>query len=160
DFGIARANTIKVNMTRGILGTLNYMAPEQWDSTGTVDSRADAFAAGAVFYELLSGEKAFPGNDVPSIYRQIATHPPEPLEKRHPNLDPDLIAIVNRCLEKRPADRYADMVAVRADLGVIRQRLAARDAAVTLVRPARTFVNDAQRAIEQGDFTLALKAVE
>jgi len=67
---------------------------------------------------------------------------------------------VNRCLEKRPADRYADMVAVRADLGVIRQRLAARDAAVTLVRPARTFVNDAQRALEQGDFTLALKAVE
>ena len=38
DFGIARANTIKVNMTRGILGTLNYMAPEQWDSTGTVDA--------------------------------------------------------------------------------------------------------------------------
>src|SRR4029079_18187847 len=72
----------------------------------------------------------------------------------------DLIAIVNRCLEKRPADRYADMVAVRADLGVIRQRLPPRDAAVTLVRPARTFVNDAQRALEQGDFTLALKAVE
>src|SRR5205823_8300456 len=63
DFGIARANTIKANMTRGILGTLNYMAPEQWEATVSVDSRADVFASGAVFYELLSGQKAFPGND-------------------------------------------------------------------------------------------------
>ena len=87
DFGIARANTIKANMTRGILGTLNYMAPEQWEASVSVDSRADVFASGAVFYELLSGQKAFPGNDVPSIYRQISSLAPEPLEKFHANLN-------------------------------------------------------------------------
>src|SRR6185295_11300679 len=57
DFGIARSDMIKGNMTRGILGTLNYMAPEQWTDTGSVDLRADVFAAGAVFYELLSAKK-------------------------------------------------------------------------------------------------------
>ena len=159
DFGIARSNMIKGNMTRGILGTLNYMAPEQWTDTGSVDLRADVFASGAVFYELLSAKKAFPAVDIPSIYRQISSLAPEPLERRQTDLDPELIAVVNRCLEKNPADRYPDMDAVGARLAAIRRRLAADAASTTIIR-LPTFVAEAQQAMDRGDFVVALNACE
>ncbi len=162
DFGIARATAIQVGTmkTRGIMGTLNYMAPEQWEATSSVDARADIFASGAVFYELLSGRRAFPGSDVPTIYRQIAMLDPKPLEAWSPHLDAELIAIVNRCLAKRPADRYPDMDAVRADLAAYRRQLSSRDATVLQGRPARRLLDEAQQALESGDFTRALRASE
>src|SRR5258708_32616848 len=104
-----------------VMGTLNYMAPEQMAGQ-SVDARADMFSAGAVFYELLSHRRAFPG-ELPGIVHKILTASREPLETVAPNLAPDLTAIVNRGLEKEPGDRYADSAAVRKDLAVVRQRV-------------------------------------
>src|ERR1700732_4050648 len=63
DFGIARLTDVGGGLTKAniMLGTLNYMAPEQMMGQG-VDARADMFSAGAVFYELLTYQRAFPGD--------------------------------------------------------------------------------------------------
>ena len=152
DFGIARANAWSKTMTQGIVGTFNYMAPEQWEPNGSVAPPTDVFAAGAVFYELLCGHKAFPGHDIPAIFRQITNQAPEALENRLPGLEPDLIAVVNRCLEKEPGNRYQELDTVRTRLEHIRLRVAAREADRTSVMPVRSIIAEAGRAFEQGDF--------
>src|SRR5207248_2305829 len=86
-----------------------------------IDGRADMFSAGAVFYELLSYHRAFPG-EPPAIFQKIFAEEPEPLGRLCPGLDPDLVAIVDRCLRKKPEERYADCGAVREALAGVRRR--------------------------------------
>jgi serine/threonine protein kinase len=121
DFGIARISDARGLNTQGSIGTLNYMAPEQMMGL-IVDARADMFAAGAVFYELLAYRQAFPGGLDAGILYKIVNATFEPLQAVDPSLDPELIAVVNRCLEKSPDSRYADMAAVRRDLVPLRRR--------------------------------------
>ena len=60
------------------MGTLNYIAPEQLSAEPIIDGRADMFSAGAVFYELLSYQRAFPG-EPPAIFQKIFGEEPKPL---------------------------------------------------------------------------------
>jgi len=122
DFGIARIHGSGLTQSGAVIGTLNYMAPEQLAGE-PVDSRADVFSAGAVFYELLAYQRAFPGS-FPEILQKIMTDAPPPLERLDPQLDTDVIAVVNRCLAKRADDRYPDFGAVRAALDAVRARTA------------------------------------
>src|SRR6185369_10517994 len=98
------------------------MAPEQMMGLPDVDARADMFSAGAVFYELLVYKQAFPGGLESGILHKIINANPEPLLTLDPSLDPALVAVVNRCLEKSRENRYADMAAVRRDLVALRRR--------------------------------------
>ncbi len=126
DFGIARHGTTGAITQAGqVIGTYNYMAPEQLAGE-VVDGRADLFAAGAVFYELLSYRRAFPG-EPPAILRRIFIDNPEPLEQVCAGLSPEIIAIVNRCLAKQPNERYVDFAAFRAALSVARHQLTVQD---------------------------------
>jgi len=126
DFGIARisdAGAGGIKTQAGMLmGTLNYMAPEQMMGLPDVDARADMFSAGAVFYELLACKQAFPGGLESGILHKIINASPEPLQTLDPALDPAIVAVVNRCLEKARENRYADMAAVRRDLVALRRR--------------------------------------
>jgi serine/threonine-protein kinase len=122
DFGMARMGRSKNTQAGQITGTLNYMAPEQ--ITGmAADSRGDVFSIGAVFYELLSYRKAFPGDTPSTIIHEVLYRQPEPLEILDPNLDPALISTVTRCLEKQPEVRHADLGAVRKALVAVSHRL-------------------------------------
>jgi eukaryotic-like serine/threonine-protein kinase len=126
DFGIADAGGTGSTHTDAMIGTVNYMAPEQIGGRA-VDARADLFSAGAVFYELLSHRRAF-SDDVESGVRQmIVSGRPEPLEAIQPDLDDRIVALVNRCLEKAPTRRYQDMAAIREELGTIRRRFASKE---------------------------------
>src|SRR5712692_387944 len=127
DFGIARVSDGSgggIKTQAGMLmGTLNYMAPEQMMGLPDVDARADQFSAGAVFYELLAYRQAFPGGLETGILHKIINANPDPLLSIDPRLDPGLVAIVNKCLDKSRDNRYADMAAVRRDLAAVRRRL-------------------------------------
>jgi tRNA A-37 threonylcarbamoyl transferase component Bud32 len=127
DFGIARGtssgSTHTATQAGTILGTLNYMSPEQL-SGRTVDHRTDIFSAGAVFYEVFAGRMAFPGDIQSGVLHFImSSGPVEPLAKVCPTLDPALLAFVERCLARDVEARYADLSAARRDLAAIRHRL-------------------------------------
>src|SRR5262245_36916823 len=126
DFGIARVSDAGggIKTQAGMLmGTLNYMSPEQMMGLPDIDARADMFSAGAVFYELLTYQQAFPGGLERGILHKIINVSPEPMHNIDPKLDPGLVAIVNKCLEKSKEDRYPDMAAVRRELAALRRRL-------------------------------------
>ena len=114
DFGIARSLQTNVSrFTQGI-GTPNYMAPEQF--MGQMDHRSDIYAIGAVCYELLSYQQAVEGDSAFAVIGKIVLETPPPLADVCPGVDPAIIAIVNKALEKDPAQRYQDLEAMRADI--------------------------------------------
>lgn len=98
-----------------IVGTPQYMSPEQL-SGDRIDSRSDQFALGVVLYQMLSAYPPFDGPTVPSIIRDILLTTPDPLHALRPDLPRDLEDVVNRCLEKDPADRFSSTAEVAAAL--------------------------------------------
>ena len=88
-----------------VLGTVGYMAPEQVRGL-PVDHRADLFALGAILYELLSGRRAFSRDTAPETMTAILNEDPADLSAAAGAIPPDLVRIVNRCLEKRPSERF------------------------------------------------------
>jgi eukaryotic-like serine/threonine-protein kinase len=89
-----------------VVGTPSYMSPEQIASR-PVDARSDIFAAGVIVYEMLSGHHPFRGQTGVETMAAILQATPEPLSGRGRAIPRDLIAIVTRCLQKSPADRFA-----------------------------------------------------
>ncbi|HEV8309236.1 MAG TPA: protein kinase [Methylomirabilota bacterium] len=118
DFGIARLQTSELTRTGLVMGTPNYMSPEQARGRRT-DARSDIFSVGVVFYELLSGQKPFGGEDYFETMEKVRSEPPPPLEELAPSLPPALVRAVSRALAKDPAARYQSLDALRADLEVV-----------------------------------------
>jgi Tol biopolymer transport system component len=87
-----------------ILGTLQYMAPEQLEGQ-EADARADIFAFGAVLYEMVTGRKAFEGKSQPHLIAAIMSVDPDPVSKTVPAVPPALDFLVTRCLAKDPEQR-------------------------------------------------------
>ena len=110
DFGVAKAlseATGRQSLTTvGMaLGTPTYMAPEQAVADPHVDHRADIYAFGVVGYELLAGRPPFAGATAQQVLAAHVTATPDPITMYRP-VPPALAALVMRCLEKRPADRW------------------------------------------------------
>jgi serine/threonine-protein kinase len=99
--------TRKLNTTPGaVMGTLGYMSPEQVDGK-PVDYRSDIFSFGVVLYEMLAGRRAFPRREtLRETLHAIAAEDPPLLSELNPHLSPSLEKLVERCLEKRPEDRF------------------------------------------------------
>lgn len=92
-----------------VLGTLDYMAPEQWEDSRAVDIRADIYSLGCTFYHLLAGKPPFGSADFPSLMKQMWAHvqaPIPPLRERRPEVAPPVVAILERMLAKKPGDRF------------------------------------------------------
>jgi tetratricopeptide (TPR) repeat protein len=111
DFGVAKAVSEATGRERlttaGVaLGTPAYMAPEQASADPHLDQRVDIYAMGAVAYELLTGRAVFLGTTPQMVLSAHMTEPPQPLTKYRQSIPAALEAIVLRCLEKRPADRW------------------------------------------------------
>jgi len=87
-----------------ILGTLQYMAPEQLEAK-EVDARTDIFAFGVVVYEMATGQKAFEGKSQASVIGAILKDDPPPMSSHEPMTPPALDRIVKRCLAKEPDER-------------------------------------------------------
>jgi serine/threonine protein kinase len=108
DFGIARADDAGVGETRGLIGSPRYMPPECVEGR-EVDHRGDIFAVGTVFYELLSGSRAFTGYDVRQILAKVKSRDPVPVHRIDDRLPEELSAIVATAMTKDAEARYASM---------------------------------------------------
>src|SRR3954469_3544511 len=106
DFGIARISDNSMTKTGQIVGTINYMSPEQFNGH-VVDGRSDIFSAGVMFYEFLTGVLPFDGNETPTVILKILNDPPPPLKEHLQNFPPELEEIVIKALTKDREDRYA-----------------------------------------------------
>jgi tetratricopeptide (TPR) repeat protein len=111
DFGVAKAvsaSSGKSSLTSlGVaLGTPAYMAPEQAAADPHVDHRADIYAVGTLAYEMLAGRTPFTAPTPQALLAAHITQTPEPVSRHRSAVSPALNAVLMRCLEKRPADRW------------------------------------------------------
>ncbi|MFL5956778.1 MAG: PASTA domain-containing protein, partial [Solirubrobacterales bacterium] len=120
DFGIARAGASDMTETGSIMGTAQYLSPEQAQGHA-VSAQSDLYAIGIVLYELLTGHVPFDGDSPVTIALKQVSELPIPPSAYNPAIPPELDAIVLRALEKDPARRYAgadEMIAVLEELHV------------------------------------------
>jgi hypothetical protein len=121
-FGTSKAAASGVTGPDTLTGSFNYLSPEQVRGQ-PVDYRSDIFSAGAVAFELLCYDQAFPGGLGNGVLDRIATHPAPSLSQVLPGIDRDIERIVSRALEKDPGRRYQDVGELHRDLTKVRRRL-------------------------------------
>jgi len=105
DFGICRFVNMEVTITTSSMGTPNYMSPEQCRG-GPVDGRSDLFAAGATLFEMVAGERAFPGHNVAEVTHRIQNEPLPMLPAPVRAVAPRLQLVLERAMGKQPEDRF------------------------------------------------------
>jgi serine/threonine-protein kinase len=143
DFGLARMVTSELTASNMMLGTLNYMAPEQVRGE-RIDHRADIFSFGVVLYEILSGRKAFQGDSFATTLYKILQDVPEPLLNIDATLPYEVVRLVEKAIAKGRDDRYQDLSELSRDLALQRQHLAIADVPTT-VAPAHRIPSDPPR---------------
>ena len=145
DFGLARLGGSDMTQDGIVLGTPNYMSPEQ--ALGDrVDGRTDIFSAGGVFYEMLAGRKPFDAETTPGVLYQVVHKDPVPLRKWAPDVPPIVVEVVDRCLAKDKNHRFQNGRQLRAALGVVRQAYeAGRLETATLAEESQRAHEDARR---------------
>lgn len=119
DFGISKIETGDTELTaeQTIMGTPHYMAPEQIKSgAAAVDGRADLFALGAILYECLTAELAFPGDSFPEVVHAVCYGERPALREKRPELSEDLECALSRLMEADPEVRYPDVQSAWQDL--------------------------------------------
>jgi eukaryotic-like serine/threonine-protein kinase len=107
DFGIARAGASDMTETGSIMGTAQYLSPEQAQGQ-PVDARSDLYSIGVVLYELLTGVPPFDADSPVTIALKQVSEDPLPPSLRNPAVTPALEAVVMRALRKDPAERFQD----------------------------------------------------
>jgi eukaryotic-like serine/threonine-protein kinase len=118
DFGIARAGASQMTEEGAIIGTAQYLSPEQARGA-PVDQTSDLYSTGIVLYELLTGEVPFTGETPVEIAMKHLTEVPEPPSEHRVEVPEDLDLVVVRALAKEPADRYQSAAAMDADLETV-----------------------------------------
>ena len=118
DFGIARAGTSEMTEAGSIVGTAQYLSPEQARGA-PVDESSDLYSTGIVLYELLTGTVPFTGETPVEIAMKHLSQTPEPPSARRPEIPRDLDLVVLRALAKEPADRYRSAGELDRDLELV-----------------------------------------
>jgi eukaryotic-like serine/threonine-protein kinase len=128
DFGIARSLDVEHGMTQTgtVLGTSNYIAPEQ-ASGRPVDAQTDVYSLGVVLFELLTGEVPFPGDNFVTVAMKHINEPPPSLLEKRPDVPLRLAAVVDRALEKDQRDRFVSMHEFASELETVLAELGSPD---------------------------------
>jgi WD40 repeat protein/tRNA A-37 threonylcarbamoyl transferase component Bud32 len=119
DFGLAKRVEGNPNLTRTgtIVGTANYMAPEQAaGKSGNLATAADVHSLGAMLYEMLTGRPPFQADNLLDTILQVRTEKPPAPRSLNPRVDGDLETVCLKCLEKEPGHRYGSAAALADDL--------------------------------------------
>ncbi|MGP0100446.1 MAG: Stk1 family PASTA domain-containing Ser/Thr kinase [Solirubrobacteraceae bacterium] len=143
DFGIARAGASDMTLTGSIMGTAQYLSPEQAQGLA-VSAASDLYSIGVILYELLTGVVPFEGETAVAIaFKQVSAEPYPP-SALNPALPHTLDAVVLRALAKDPAQRYADADELIAALERERQLLPALSGAAATTAIPDGYVHHAQ----------------
>ena len=114
DFGVSKSmgsltgDGGSLTRTKTMLGSPLYMAPEQMRSARDVNATADVWALGVVLFELLTGRWPFEAETMPDLCLKVVSEPPLSLASIRPEVPAVLVAVIERCLSKDPAGRYAN----------------------------------------------------
>lgn len=138
DFGIAKLLAPRPNATASIetaflAGTPLYMSPEQAEGKA-IDARTDIWSLGVLYAEALTGQNLFAASGTIAVLNRIVHEEPTPLRDLRPDVGPEAERIVNRALQKDPADRYQTVNRIAADLSTL---LASFSSTTTIATPAR-----------------------
>ncbi len=146
DFGTALAPMpeTKPRGTRQLVGTPNYMSPEQADGS-PLDARSDIFSLGTILYELLSGRRAFEGRTVDETLDQVLAATPKAVDRIRPETPAALVDIVAKAMAKEPAARYQKAAELRNALADFVDGSRASADAALVASPAEPKANAAQR---------------
>ena len=105
DFGVAKIQSHQMTQAGSMVGTPNYMSPEQIQGQ-PVDGRSDQFSLAVIAYELLTGEKPFTADSLAALAFRIVKEDPAPVQRLNPTLDWPVDTVLRRALSKNAADRY------------------------------------------------------
>ena len=145
DFGIARAGTSQMTEAGSIIGTAQYLSPEQAKGA-PVDQTSDLYSVGVVLYELLTGVVPFSGETPVEIAMKHLSSVPEPPSARRADVPRDLDLVVMRALAKDPSERYQSAEEMDADLRRINRGIAispvTEEAATAIIARPPTAVTD------------------
>lgn len=113
DFGISKFSTAgSATRTGSMLGTPQYMAPEQMGDSSRVDGRADVYSVGVILFEMLAGRPPFEADTIPGLIMKVVSQPPPELSVLRPDLPPAVCAIVHRAMAKLADERLPSIGAL------------------------------------------------
>jgi serine/threonine protein kinase len=141
DFGIARIEGSAMTLDGTMVGSLNYMSPEQMLGK-VVDPRSDMFSLGSVAYELLCYQQAFKGSMNDGLLQRLPNEDPPPLSSIRKDLPVELEQIIARALQKSPDHRYPDLEAMRDAILEVKRGLGQDDVRTIVVRPRARDIPD------------------
>ncbi len=133
DFGISKVtdslpsgSALSMTDATALMGSPNYMSPEQLQKPREVDHRTDIWSLGVILFELLAGTSPFAGELLPELIVNITTREPKSLRalRRDDGASAGLEAVISRCLRKNPSDRFADVGQLALALGPFGSRRA------------------------------------
>lgn len=125
DFGLAKmeheSSDLSISMEGQILGTIEYMAPEQADPDKNIDELVDIYSIGAILYQMVTGSKHFKSSgNLISDAQKLSQHEPLRPSRNNSSIDQDLDVIIMKALQPNPKDRYTSVAALREDLELYR----------------------------------------
>ncbi len=136
DFGIARVNSSELTKSGEMIGTPQYMAPEQVMG-GAVSATTDLFSMSSVLYELLTYTRPFNGETLHAVLFNVVSEEPSTILELDPSLPPALDTIIRKAHSKDPLRRYESATAFARDLGTVRFALSNASGATMAVRPSQ-----------------------
>ena len=151
DFGIALLGDSQLTRTGHVVGSLNYMSPEQLSGNMDVDVRTDVYSTGVVLFQLLTGALPFDGGSTAATLRKIVQDPPPLLSKYLTDCSEEFEAILQKALAKNREERYPSPEDFALDLAQVQQEYLQRVVGETLQQAAD--------ALHRNDFVTARQQV-
>lgn len=125
DLGLARSaahNNTQITKKGMCVGTPAYMSPEQVMGKSELDIRSDIYSLGVTLFTMLAGVNPFVADDVWELFSQIVEHEPRDICLYCPDLDPQIIELINRCMDKKKRKRFQNPAELLTALDAIRQK--------------------------------------
>jgi tetratricopeptide (TPR) repeat protein len=151
DFGIALLGGSRLTRTGHVVGSLNYMSPEQLSGNVEVDARTDVYSTGVVLFQLLTGVLPFDGGTTAATLKKILQDPPPPLTNYMPDRPEELEGILGKALAKNRDERYPSPEDFAFDLARVHQKYEKKMMADAL--------GQAAEALRRKDFATARQQV-